>query len=1256
MHESLLQIFECSASLSNSSVMRLLDALRRQLPFDMTFLAPQRSLHTDHATASAINAEISTPNSSEQNETRARMRRLAMHALGAAVSPPTASKSSPELSRSPQDANLSDDAYDLAAIESSATHRHTQNHSSVSSAHDGPSPSTMLLPREWFEESLPFAALMFVATVRANMHRIEIIWKETAHEFLIALVHGSRQGTESNASVHNGAVMTAYLSMQQAALLREFAVSTATEWALAALVSAPATVGPILKMLRLFLNIATDPAMGVFAFDTHDGATASAALAVKVLDAIRRVVDDGGLSLLPDDWEIILNTLAHAAAPDENVESRGGGDLTPGPAVTISTAGLASSVPALLVSTGFKCISSVVDDHLDHLSPQGLIAVGKCLGAYGAQQADVNIGLTAINEILTLVDFVKQVSTNGILIPRHRELDALSKADQASSPTYSSESDAPRTQLSLPLRERLWRLLLQLLQKLSCDERASIRNSSLQTLSLAIQSFYAKPRAQVERSAHTIAHSPELPEALWRVCLEECLLPLLQYVQARRDRALKAGTSNGGGAVQGDALGTTASGQHVRMVVHHSRDTVAKQWNETIAIALKVSTRVVQSYFSRLVVVFDQKNPTASTAASFSRRQAPRNDEQNWFIESFWKQLLSCLVNGLCPAHARLAMHSRDTTEAQTLLSSMDQSLIEDREVELAALGALHDLTRFFVIHTTRDGTRFAGSATMADVASEFMLHRSSLTDNVGRRGDRHTCSKGTSLADNSTAAAAALILARPQTAANGRATTIWDVLATQLLDVYSMSLPANAKVVQDDDEVLAAEFFKGATKLFAAPKDDGRATFDGVQGGQQACAGFWTNARIQHMLNICNAVASAVHSRSNTRRTSHAGMAMNFGRMTPSEKSYLAFLQSVAPQVVTTLPAANAASFSGTRGGNFRTLPQFWCQLLCSYFSTSSTNHQNALDRVPETVQDGHLKSRETPDSPAGSSKYTLAFSRQTMELAAATLAQLRKAYDQRHEQGNAAVPVSAAHARARAALAEQSAIAAVLAVNSSAPANTSERGTWLGDASDTSMHNFVHNSNINGIGDDDGGGGGGVVGEYFLTLVCALTTPICPEGIARSLEAAALKAASKKSNAPKIDALWVAAAAELSALATAHFDLALVSNGQSTECELSVAAAKTVWTFATRTLAFLEGAERAFSKQSSQQVSPSRVVSSRIWMSPKSIEAEIAARSAMQSVGSSASDQDALRDQVAATRTGVLKALINSTVGAFQWFFSRE
>ena len=202
-----------------------------------------------------------------------------------------------------------------------------------------------------------------------------------------------------------------------------------------------------------------------------------------------------------------------------------------------------------------------------------------------------------------------------------------------------------------------------------------------------------------------------------------------------------------------------------------------------------------------------------------------------------------------------------------------------------------------------------------------------------------------------------------------------WEKLAVLLVDVYRACLIFNMKVVQDDNEVLASEFFNGLLALYTANNN-------------KVAEHFWNNARLRRLLNLCDELISIIHSRENTRRSSRAGMAMNFGRVTPSEKAYLAFLKAIMGRVMSIDAQSCRINEEEKPMSLFFTdiVKNYFCDLrydgaacgdaLRSQHTSSQSSHYNTT-RVSVCVA--------RPLSSNSShvfSKYTLTFAKETMQL----------------------------------------------------------------------------------------------------------------------------------------------------------------------------------------------------------------------------------------------------------------------------------
>lgn len=127
------------------------------------------------------------------------------------------------------------------------------------------------------------------------------------------------------------------------------------------------------------------------------------------------------------------------------------------------------------------------------------------------------------------------------------------------------------------VEDELWVQLFETLKEISIDERPEIRNSAVKTLSGTLS-----------------AHSFRLSATAWNGCVARALLPLLEEVM------------RGGFSGQHDDGGTSGKVRgDVQLLLHHSRDTPRKQWNETRVLALAGVAKVLRTAMPRLAILQD---------------------------------------------------------------------------------------------------------------------------------------------------------------------------------------------------------------------------------------------------------------------------------------------------------------------------------------------------------------------------------------------------------------------------------------------------------------------------------------------------------------------------------------------------------------------------------------------------------------------------------------------------------------------------
>lgn len=132
----------------------------------------------------------------------------------------------------------------------------------------------------------------------------------------------------------------------------------------------------------------------------------------------------------------------------------------------------------------------------------------------------------------------------------------------------------------LDSEDELWVQLFETLKEVSMDERPEIRNSAVKTLTGTLS-----------------AHSFRLSALAWNGCVARALLPLLEEV-------MQGGASpqSEDGALQGKGRGD------VQLLLHHSRDTPRKQWNETRVLALAGVAKVLRTAMPRLSILEDESS------------------------------------------------------------------------------------------------------------------------------------------------------------------------------------------------------------------------------------------------------------------------------------------------------------------------------------------------------------------------------------------------------------------------------------------------------------------------------------------------------------------------------------------------------------------------------------------------------------------------------------------------------------------------
>ncbi|EGZ09297.1 hypothetical protein PHYSODRAFT_525769 [Phytophthora sojae] len=189
----------------------------------------------------------------------------------------------------------------------------------------------------------------------------------------------------------------------------------------------------------------------------------------------------------------------------------------------------------------FKCLRLIVDDLVVSIPSSYLPDCIKCIGRFGSRAKDVNISLTAVNELWSVADVIGKQKTR-------------------------QESDPSKR------KQGQWGYIFAEFSSVALNERAEVRNSSINTLF---------------GTAVTYGAQFELSE--WQLFINSTVLPLaakLCETQRRKSTSAREKEEAKGGA---------------NYMLHHSRDNAEKQWNESRVLMLTGISRVLETNWHYLL-------------------------------------------------------------------------------------------------------------------------------------------------------------------------------------------------------------------------------------------------------------------------------------------------------------------------------------------------------------------------------------------------------------------------------------------------------------------------------------------------------------------------------------------------------------------------------------------------------------------------------------------------------------------------------
>lgn len=312
---------------------------------------------------------------------------------------------------------------------------------------------------------------------------------------------------------------------------------------------------------------------------------------VEVLDSLHRVLQHSG-SALSTGWPVVLAILLNIGVSNE-----------------IS-----------LIPLGFKSVQAITNEYLSALPYDCLPVTISTIGNFGGKSiADININIAAIGLLWNVADFIARKHADILSESRKNQAPDASIATEGASTAATGEGSEKVEQQTTDSKsaptyvDSLWLALFQELAARIDNQRSEIRDCALATLYGILTTY-----------------GTSLNISGWQTLLERHLLPSLPWVLkqvqlATREpddkdahQAMTATTNlnpsqpTNPSLVSSSTLNNSHSSPHLsssatssaNIVIHHTRNTLGKQWQETQVSLLANLSRVFKAFLRTTLVKF----------------------------------------------------------------------------------------------------------------------------------------------------------------------------------------------------------------------------------------------------------------------------------------------------------------------------------------------------------------------------------------------------------------------------------------------------------------------------------------------------------------------------------------------------------------------------------------------------------------------------------------------------------------------------
>ncbi|CAM0141230.1 unnamed protein product [Umbelopsis sp. WA50703] len=303
------------------------------------------------------------------------------------------------------------------------------------------------------------------------------------------------------------------------------------------------------------------------------------------LETLNRLLQMSGHSL-SNGWSLVFDMLTCIASGVNNLVEAASEESISTLATDVENLKLrrvsadthsASKTSMGLVRVAFSSLQLICTDFLSLLDPDSLRQCTSTLGCFCTQRDDLNISLTAIGLLWNVSDYIltkkQELEKSGANV--NEPVTPLSKSEYNIEQKIEGGANPRRL-------NNLWMLLLLQLSQICIDSRPEVRNGANQTLFRTIG-----------------MNGNLLDKDTWHACIWEILFPLIDAVklvaiEARRLEESQAAT--GTPDIEREAAG---------FMVHHSRNTAEKQWDETKVLVLLGTSGIFHDFMDQVLELDD---------------------------------------------------------------------------------------------------------------------------------------------------------------------------------------------------------------------------------------------------------------------------------------------------------------------------------------------------------------------------------------------------------------------------------------------------------------------------------------------------------------------------------------------------------------------------------------------------------------------------------------------------------------------------